>query len=95
MPTKIDLGDISADVELKKIKNIHLSVYPPDGRVRISAPASMDLNTIRIYALSRLDWIRKQQKKFQAQEHETPPAYIDRESHYLWGKRYINEGRRE
>lgn len=89
MNSRIQLGDIDVDVLHKDIKNIHLSVYPPTGAVRISAPLRMDLDTIRVFALSRLEWIRKQQKKLQEQERETPREYLDRESHYLWGKRYL------
>lgn len=89
MNSRIQLGDIDVDVLHKDIKNIHLSVYPPTGTVRISAPLRMDLDTIRVFALSRLEWIRKQQKKLQEQERETPREYLDRESHYLWGKRYL------
>jgi hypothetical protein len=86
---QLELGDITVDVVLKDIKNIHLSVYPPNGRVRISAPLRMDMETLRVYAISRLDWIKKQQAKLREQERETPREYLDRESHYLWGKRYL------
>ena len=89
MVTKVNIGDIAVDVVLKDIRNIHLSVYPPAGRVRISAPSNMNIDTIRIYAISRLGWIRKQQRKLQAQARETPREYLDRESHYAWGKRYL------
>lgn len=89
MSTRIDLGDIAADVVLKDIKNVHLSVYPPNGRVRISAPRRMNLDTIRVFAISKLDWIRRQQRKLREQERETPRELVDRESHYLWGKRYL------
>ncbi len=89
MTTQIKLGDITADVVLKDIKNIHLSVYPPNGRVRISAPLRMDIDTIRVFAISRLGWIKQQQKKFQEQERETPREYLNLESHYVWGKRYL------
>ena len=89
MATKLQLGDIAVDVVLKKIKNVHLSVYPPNGSVRISAPSRMSLDTIRVFAISKLDWIRQQQKKLQAQERETPREYLERESHYVWGKRYL------
>ncbi|WP_269848994.1 M48 family metallopeptidase [Methanosarcina horonobensis] len=89
MTTQIELGDITVDVVLKDIKNIHLSVYPPNGRVKISAPLRMDIDTIRIFAISRLGWIKKQQKKFKEQERETPREYLDLESHYVWGKRYL------
>jgi len=89
MVTKIELGEIDVDVVRKEIKNIHLSVYPPMGRVRISAPFRMNLDTIRVYAISRLGWIKKQQQKMRDQERESPRAYLDRESHYVWGKRYL------
>ncbi len=89
MVTKIELGEISVEVVKKDIKNIHLSVYPPAGRVRISAPLRMNLETIRVFAISKLDWIKRQQRKLQEQERETPREYLDRESHYVWGKRYL------
>jgi hypothetical protein len=89
MAPQIHLGDIDVDVVLKDIKNVHLSVYPPTGRVRISAPKRMRLDTIRVFALSKLDWIKQQQAQLQEQERETPRDYIERESHYVWGKRYL------
>src|ERR1017187_336802 len=73
----------------KDIKNVHLSVYPPTGKVRISAPLRMSLDTIRVFAISKLGWIKQQQRKMREQERETPREYLDRESHYLWGKRYL------
>ncbi len=89
MVTQINLGEIAVDVVKKDIKNIHLSVYPPAGRVRISAPLRMDLDTIRVFAITKLGWIKSQQQKLRAQERETPREYLDRESHYVWGKRYL------
>src|ERR1700719_3693764 len=89
MLAQLNLGEISVDVVFKDIKNVHLSVYPPTGRVRISAPERMKLDTIRIFAISKLDWIKRQQTKFQGQERETPREYLERESHYLWGRRYL------
>jgi len=89
MVSKIQLGDIVADVTHKDIKHIHLSVYPPSGAVRISAPLRMELDTIRVFALSKLAWIRKQQQKLREQERETPREYLDRESHYFFGERYL------
>jgi len=85
----LDLNDIQVDVVFKDIKNIHLSVYPPTGRVRISAPVRMNLDTIRSFAISKLDWIKLRQAKLQRQERETPREYLERESHYLWGERYL------
>ena len=89
MVTQLKLGDITANVVLKDIKNIHLSVYPPVGRVKISAPSYMSIETIRVFAISKLGWIKQQQAKLRGQERETPREYLDRESHYVWGKRYL------
>ena len=88
MPT-VTLGDIAVDVLLKDIKNVHLSVYPPTGKVRISAPMRMSLDTVRVFAISKLGWIKQQQKKLQTQERETPRDFTERESHYVWGTRYL------
>jgi len=89
MAAQIHLGGIDVDVVLKDIKNIHLSVHPPAGKVRIAAPLRMDLDTIRVFAITKLAWIKNQQKKLREQERETPREYLDRESHYVWGKRYL------
>lgn len=89
MVTKIELGEIAVEVVKKDIRNIHLSVYPPAGRVRVSAPLRMNLDTIRVFAISKLGWIKQQQKKLREQERETPREYLDLESHYVWGKRYL------
>jgi predicted metal-dependent hydrolase len=89
MVKRLTLGEIEVDVVLKDIKNVHLSVYPPTGRVRISAPERMSLNTIRVFAISKLGWIKQQQQKLRGQERETPREYVDRESHYVWGRRYL------
>ena len=85
MNSTLCLGDISIDLVLKDIKNVHLSVHPPTGRVRIAAPQSMSLDTIRLFAISRLGWIKRQQRRQRAQDREPPREYIERESHYLWG----------
>jgi predicted metal-dependent hydrolase len=89
MASRIQLGEIAVDVVKKDIKNVHLSVYPPTGTVRISAPLRMDIDTIRVFAIAKLGWIRQQQRKMLGQERETPREYLDRESHYVWGKRYL------
>lgn len=85
----IKLGDINIEVVQKDIKNLHLSVYPPIGRVKIAAPSKMQLDTIRIYAISKLSWIKKQQEKIRNQKREAPREYLDKESHYFLGKRYL------
>ena len=89
MTSHIHLGDIEVNVVLKSIKNIHLSVYPPQGSVRIAAPLRMDLDTIRVFAISKLAWIKKQQEKLRGQARQSPREYLNRESHYVWGKRYL------
>jgi predicted metal-dependent hydrolase len=89
MVAKIDLGETTAEVVKKDIKNAHLSVHPPTGKVRISAPLWMKLDTIRVFAISKIEWIKKQQRRMREQERETPREYLDRESHYVWGKRYL------
>jgi len=87
--SKLKLGDISVDVILKDIKNVHLSVYPPTGRVRISAPSHMSMDTIRVFAISKLDWIKKQQSELREQKREAQRDFVERESHFVWGKRYL------
>ena len=89
MVTKIELGQIAVDVIKKDIKNLHLSVYPPTGKVRISAPLRMNLETIRLFAISKLGWIKQQQRKVTEQQREPPREYLNRESHYVWGRRYL------
>ena len=89
MTAQINLGDIVVDVVKKDIKNIHLSIYPPAGKVRISAPLRMELDAIRVFAITKLAWIKRQQEKLREQERETPREYLDRESHYVWGKRFL------
>lgn len=91
MGKELRLGEISVDVVFKDIKNVHLGVYPPMGRVRISAPERMSLEAIRLFAIGKLGWIKAQQRKLQAQDRETPREFLERESHYLWGKRYLLE----
>src|ERR1700726_454117 len=85
MTAQFNLGGIAVDVGFKDIKNVHLSVNPPTGRVRISAPKRMNLDVVRVFAISKLGWIKRQQMTLQGQERETPREYLARESHYLWG----------
>ncbi|TGM58460.1 M48 family metallopeptidase [Leptospira adleri] len=86
---RFQLGDIEVELIQKEIRNLHLSVNPPNGRVRISAPLTMKFETIRVYAISKLAWIKKQKRKFKNQERESRREYIARESHYFLGKRYL------
>lgn len=86
---KIIINNIEIELTKKNIKNLHLSVHPPDGRVKISAPQYMDTDTIRLFAISKLSWIRKQQKKFINQERQPEREYVSGESHYFLGQRYL------
>lgn len=85
----IQIGDVSITVTRKNIKNVHLSVHPPEGRVTLAAPTQTRLEVARAYAISRLSWIREQQQKLHSQARETPREFIERESHYLWGRRHL------
>lgn len=85
----IQLGDIAITVTRKAIKNVHLSVHPPDGRVTMSAPNETRSEVARAYAISKISWIREQQEKLRCQARETPREFVERESHYLWGRRYL------
>lgn len=89
MVTRFKLGEIEVDVRFRQIRNVHLSVHPPAGRVSVSAPSRMSVEAVRAFAASKLAWIKQQQRKLREQERETPHEYLDRESHYVWGKRYL------
>ena len=85
------IGALSVEVTIKPIKNLHLSVVPPNGTVRISAPEGMSAAHVRAYAIGKLNWIRKQQRRFEGQQRESPRQIAERESHYLWGRRLLLE----
>jgi predicted metal-dependent hydrolase len=72
----------------KPIKNLHLSILPPDGKVRVSSPLRLKDDAIRTLIATRIPWIRKHQATLKAQERESPREYVAGESHYLFGKRY-------
>jgi predicted metal-dependent hydrolase len=89
MRMQFRLGSDCVQVVFKDIRNVHLSVHPPAGRITISAPRRMKLETVRLFAISKLDWIRGQQRKFRSQEREPEREFVDRESHYVWGRRHL------
>ena len=89
MSETIEFGDIVVDVVRKAVKHVHLSVHPPTGRVTLVAPTATRPEVARAYAISRLGWIRQQRAKLAAQAREAPRQFIARESHYLWGRRYL------
>lgn len=86
---QIEVSDFTIDVVRKSIKNMHLSVYPPTGRVRIAAPLNIGDDAIKLFAISKLSWIKRNQRNFEKQERQSPRAFADRESHWFEGKRYL------
>lgn len=87
--TTIQLGDIAIAMTRKDVKHVHLSVHPPRGRVSLVAPTGTRPEVARAYAISKLGWIREQRARLQGQARETPRRFIERESHHLWGRRYL------
>lgn len=86
---QITINNIKIDVVRKNIKNIHLAVYPPTGRVRIAAPLKVNEDAIRLFAISKIGWIKRNQRKFETQERIPPREYKERESHHFLGRRYL------
>lgn len=89
MTTTIELGDITVELTRRAVKNVHLAVHPPDGRVTLVAPVGTRLDVARAYAVTKLPWIRDQRTKLRGQAREAPRRYVTRESHSLWGRRYL------
>lgn len=89
MTETIHIGEIAVALTRKDVKHVHLSVHPPSGRVTLVAPEGTRLEVARAYAVSKLGWIRDQQAKLREQARETPRQFIERESHTLWGRRYL------
>lgn len=86
--SQITVSGITIDVVRKPIKNLHLAVQPPDGRVRVAAPLHLSDDAIRLAILGRLAWIRRQQAHFAAQERQSPRQYVSGECHYVAGRAY-------
>jgi predicted metal-dependent hydrolase len=91
----IKVGIIEALVVRKAVKNLHLAVLPPLGKVRVTAPLTMKEDAIRTLLATKIGWIKKQQAKFAGQARQTKREYVSGESHYIWGKRYRLEVRYE
>lgn len=89
MTETIHIGEIAIALTRKDVKHVHLSVHPPSGRVTLVAPKGTRPEVARAYAVSKLGWIRDQQAKLREQARETPRQFIERESHTLWGRRYL------
>lgn len=86
---EIIVNDIVVEVERKNIKNLRLGVYPPVGRVRISSPMYLHNEIIKLFVSSKLEWIKKQQTKFELQLKEPQHEYIAGENHYFQGQSYL------
>ena len=83
------VNNITINVVRKNIKNMHLAVYPPTGKVRLAVPLGVNNEAIRLFAVSKLGWIKRHQRNYNKQERQSPREYIDRESHYFQGRRYL------
>lgn len=85
----LSVANIEIEVVRKDIKNMHLAVYPPTGRIRLAAPIKTDSEVVRLFAISKIAWIKRHIKNFRQQSRETPREFVSRESHYFQGKRYL------
>jgi predicted metal-dependent hydrolase len=86
---QIEVNGLAVDVVRKDIKNLHLAVYPPNGRVRVAAPLLVNDEAVRMAVITKLGWIKRQQTKFKYQVREPKHQYVDGESHYFAGTRYL------
>ena len=89
MVETIRIGEIAIALTRKDVKHVHLSVQPPKGRVTLVTPPGTRSEIARAYAVSKIGWIREQQEKMRAQARETARRFVERESHYVWGRRYL------
>ena len=86
---RITVGNIEVEINRKEIKNLHLSVHPPNGWVRVATPLKVSDESVRLYVISKIPWIKKQQERFEAQKRQIMRQFTSRESHYLAGERYL------
>jgi predicted metal-dependent hydrolase len=89
MAEVIKIAELEVEIDFKEIKNVHLSVNPPLGHIKVSAPTGTKIDSLRGFLISKLQWMRQEKAKFAGQPRETEREYIDRESHYLWGERHL------
>ena len=83
------ISDIQIEIIKKDIKNMHLSVLPPDGKVRVSAPNNLSDESIIMFVKTKLGWIKKQQEKFELQPRQSEREYVSGETLYVWGHQYF------
>ena len=86
---QISVNGFVVDVVRKDIKNLHLAVYPPNGRVRVAAPLRVNDDVVRLFTISKLTWIKHQQAKFEGQVRQSAREFVSGESHYYQGQRYL------
>ena len=86
---QIEISGIKIELQKKDIKNLHLVVVPPDGKVRVSAPMHLSDESIRMFVRTKLGWIKKQQEKFQNQPRQSEREYVSGETLYVFGKQYF------
>jgi predicted metal-dependent hydrolase len=84
----IEIRGLPVEIVRKDIKNLHLGVYPPDGRVRVAAPLRLTDEAIRLAVITRLAWVRRQQAGFERQERQSEREMVSGENHYVQGRRY-------
>ena len=89
MTEMIELGDVVVALTRKDVKHVHLTVHPPTGRVTLVAPPGTRTEVARAYAITKLGWIRKQRTQLAAQAREEQRQFVERESHQVWGRRYL------
>lgn len=87
--TSISVSGVDVQIDRKEIKNLHIGVYPPHGRVRVATPVKIDDEAVRLAVVAKLSWIKKQVRHFQKQPRQTKREMVSGESHYFLGKRYL------
>src|SRR5437773_2047130 len=87
--SQVVVSGIPIQIVRKNIKNLHLGVYPPNGRVRVAAPLRVNDEAVRLFTISKLAWIKRQQAKFEGQERQSAREFVSGESHYYQGNRYL------
>lgn len=85
----MEINGIQVTITKKTIKNMHLYVKPPDGRVEVSAPHSLSDESIKMFVRTRIGWIKKQKQQFEEQPRQTARQYISGETIYVWGRQYF------
>ena len=89
MSTTLSVNNQEIEITKKDIKNIHLSVHPPNGKIRVSAPLKIEDSSIKAFVLTKLEWIKKHQNRLKNQEREAKRELVNRESIFVWGNRYL------